>query len=98
MPITTFANYLPQAEVSRDGAPLRLEARPDRAASALLRGGSKVSIETRLDDWYRIVTPAGTRGWINSDDLVFAARGKNTISGMLVRVKGYDASIDGEGF
>lgn len=50
--------------------------------------GTRLAIETRLDDWYRVITPTGTRAWILSD-LVAFGRNYRSKYDRVVKVKGY---------
>lgn len=47
-------------------------------------------VETREGEWYRVVTPHGTRAWAAAEILRFGAKGDSAPT-RTVKVKGYDA-------
>jgi hypothetical protein len=51
--------------------------------------GTRLVVETRNNEWYRIITPTGSRAWINSSMLKFGA-GAEASSGSAVRISGYE--------
>lgn len=89
---------LPKARVASDQGELHLTYGNNSQVTRRLSHGTPVAIETRIDDWYRVVTPTGSRGWIQAREVVFSGRGSYDASGSLVRVAGYDASVEGEDF
>lgn len=50
--------------------------------------GTRLAIETRLDDWYRVITPTGTRAWILSDLIAFGRNYRSKYD-RVIKVKGY---------
>ena len=73
-------------------AETELMSAPEKTASqlAVLKQGDKIAVEYRSGNWYRVVTEAGVRAWIRSEDIYYGIIDENS----LVRVKGFDASIN----
>lgn len=51
--------------------------------------GTRLAIETRLGEWYRVITPTGTRAWVSSDVVAFGNK-INSKPNRVVKVRGYD--------
>lgn len=85
------------ATVIVDKAYLRTGPSKDNSPLLAVPKGSKLTVETRQGEWYRVMAPTGVRAWVSSDVVAF---GKDGMSGptRTVRVRGYDASGDGDSF
>ena len=73
------ADDMPIAIVTADKAQLR--AGPSMSDSPLMAitKGTRLAVETRRGEWLRVISPAGSRAWVNLDVVSFGA--KNSSSG-----------------
>ncbi len=55
--------------------------------------GTQVAIETRHENWYRIITEDGIRGWVHSDVLLFGPDSR-TLPTLYIKVRGYEPESD----
>lgn len=83
----------PEATVIVDRANLRTGPGTTNASLTTLERGTRVTIETRRGEWYRVVTPSGGRGWVSADVVAF---GLDEDPQQSTRVKGYDSRIDAD--
>lgn len=76
---------MPIATVVSEKAQLRTGPGKDNSPLMTVAQGTRLAIETRNGDWYRVIAPTGARAWISSDVIDFgpgaqspesAARGK----------------------
>ena len=51
--------------------------------------GTRLVVETRSKDWYRVITPTGTRAWIAASMLKFGP-GAVAASGSAVKISSYE--------
>ena len=63
----------------------------------LVGNGTQLAVEHRVDDWYRVVTARGRRGWIPARQVNFGPNQKSRPT-ETVKIRGYDVSHTGEGF
>jgi uncharacterized coiled-coil protein SlyX len=59
------------ATVIADKANLRSGAGKNNSPLMTVSRGTRLAVETRNGDWYRVITPTGTRAWVNSEVLSF---------------------------
>ena len=59
------------ATVIADKANLRSGAGKNNSPLMTVSRGTRLAVETRTGDWYRVITPTGTRAWVNSEVLSF---------------------------
>lgn len=57
--------------VSADKAHLRTGPGANNSPLMTVSRGTRLAVETRSGDWYRVISPAGTRAWVSSDVVVF---------------------------
>ncbi len=58
---------MPVATVTSDKAYLRTGPGKQNSPLMSISRGTRLVVETREGEWYRVITPAGTRAWISSD-------------------------------
>jgi hypothetical protein len=81
------------AMVSVDKADLRLGPGRNHSALMSLRRGSRLAVEARQGEWYRVFAPNGQRAWIHSALVKFGDGAASMNDGSSVKVKGYDSGI-----
>jgi hypothetical protein len=59
------------ATVVADKANLRSGAGKNNSPLMTVSRGTRLAVETRTGDWYRVITPTGTRAWVNAEVLSF---------------------------
>ena len=80
------------AEVAVKKAYLRSGPGPDNAPLMSVAQGARLVIETRQGEWYRVISPQGSRAWIHSSVIAFGGEPGGSPSRTL-RIKGYDGSL-----
>ncbi|MBN8547983.1 MAG: SH3 domain-containing protein [Deltaproteobacteria bacterium] len=95
--ISKASDDTPVATVIAEKANLRTGPGADNSPLMSVTRGTRLVVETKQGDWYRVVSPTGTRAWVSSDVVAF---GPNSMSSptRTVRIKGYDASVQSENF
>lgn len=88
---------MPVLTVTVDKANLRTGPGKDNSPIMTVSKGTRLAVETRLNDWYRIITPTGTRAWVSSEVVGFGKK-LRTSPTRIVKVKGYDRSVEDEAF
>lgn len=73
---------MPVATVTSDKAYLRTGPGKQNSPLMSISKGTRLVVETREGEWYRVITPAGTRAWIASELVNFNNGG----------VRGYEAA------
>jgi hypothetical protein len=82
------------ATVSVDKADLRLGPGKNHSALMTLRRGSRLAIEARQGEWYRVFAPNGQRAWIHSSLVQFGAGAASLNDGSSVKVRGYKNALE----
>ncbi len=85
------------ATVMAEKANLRIGPSKDNSPSMTVSRGTRLVVEKRVGEWYRIITPAGTRAWIASEVVAFGETSQSSPS-RTVKIRGYDSSIEDETF
>jgi hypothetical protein len=83
------------ATVSVPRAYLRSGPGTDESAMGIVPRGSRLVVETRQGEWYRIIAPDGDRAWISAQVVDFGADGHSAPTDT-VRVHGYDGHIEAD--
>jgi len=67
---------------------------PSRTDSILflVSKNDRVTIEDRTGEWYRVMTPNGTRGWLIGSALAFAGNGEQ--SGSTIRIRAFNPKYE----
>jgi hypothetical protein len=85
---------VPVITVVADKANLRTGPGAENSPLMAISKGTRLVVEKREGEWYRVVTPSGTRAWISAEVVAFGASPQTSPSGAL-RIKGYDAALEG---
>jgi len=86
---------MPIATVIVDKANLRAGAGMEHSPIMSIAKGTRLAIETKSGDWYRVVAPTGERAWISRDTVAYGKDAQSSPS-RTIRVKSYDPSIEDE--
>jgi hypothetical protein len=86
------------ATVAVDKADLRLGPGKNHSALMSLRRGSRLMVEARQGEWYRVFAPNGDRAWIAASLVTFGDGASTLNDGSSVRVKGFTANAEEEAF
>jgi len=87
------ASDLHVATISVEKADLRLGPGKNHSALMTLRRGSRLAIEARQGEWYRVFAPNGQRAWIHSSLVRFGDGASSLNDGSSVRMRGFDDSL-----
>lgn len=82
------------AVIAVDKADLRLGPGKNHSALMTLRKGSRLAIEARQGEWYRVFAPNGQRAWIHSSLVRFGDGAASMNDGSSVRTRGFDAALN----
>ncbi|MCB0311198.1 MAG: SH3 domain-containing protein [Bdellovibrionales bacterium] len=97
-PVETAQSEVPQtdmliATVTVDKANLRSGPGVNHSPLMTVANKTRLAVEHRSGDWYRVITPNGTRAWISSSVVSFG--GKASLGPTrTVKVRGYDKDIE----
>ncbi len=86
------------ATVTVDKADLRLGPGKNHSALMPVRRGSRLMVEVRQGEWYRVYAPNGQRAWIHSSLVRFGEGSASLNDGSSVRIKGFNADAEQEQF
>jgi hypothetical protein len=86
------------ATVTVDKADLRLGPGKNHSAIMSLRRGSRLMVEARQGEWYRVFAPNGDRAWIAAPLVTFGEGASSLNDGSSVRVKGFTGNAEEEAF
>jgi hypothetical protein len=86
------------ATVAVDKAELRLGPGKNHSALMAIPRGSRLAVEVRQGEWYRVFAPTGERAWIQSSLVRFGEGAASMNDGSSVKVRGYDVSIEQQAF
>jgi len=86
------------ATVTVEKAELRLGPGKNHSALMTVRQGSRLMVEARQGEWYRVFAPNGERAWIQSSLVSFGDGAASLNDGSSVRVKGFSVGAEEEAF
>jgi FtsZ-binding cell division protein ZapB len=86
------------ATVAVDKADLRLGPGKNHSALMAVPRGSRLVIETRQGEWYRVFAPSGERAWIQAGMVLFGDGASLLNDGTAARVKGFNPNDEEEAF
>jgi SH3-like domain-containing protein len=86
------------ATVAVDKAELRLGPGKNHSALMAIPRGSRLAVEVRQGEWYRVFAPTGERAWIQSSLVRFGDGAASMNDGSSVKVRGYDVSVEQQAF
>lgn len=92
---SSAADDMPIATVVAEKAYLRTGPGKDNSPLMTVPQGTRLAVETRNGEWYRVVAPTGIRAWVAADVVAF---GRDPQSGptRTIGVKGFDSSLEEE--
>ncbi len=96
-PVAQPVEEMPIATIIVDKAQLRTGPGKDNSPLMAVTKGTRLAIETRQGEWYRVLAPTGARAWVSSDVVAFGTDGQSSPSGAL-RIKGYNAQAEDDAF
>lgn len=88
---------MPIATITVSKANLRTGPGTDNSPLMTVSHGTRLAVETRQGDWYRVITPTGTRAWVSGDVIAFGAKEQWSPS-ETVRIGGYDLQAEEAAF
>lgn len=83
------------ATVAVDKAHLRSGPGKNNSPLMSVSRGTRLAVETRHGQWYRVISPTGARAWISSEVVAFGPS-RDTSPTRTIKVKGYNPSIEDE--
>lgn len=86
------------ATVTVDKADLRAGPGKNNSAIMSLRRGSRLAVEDRQGEWYRVFAPNGERAWVHASLVSFGDGASSMNDGSAVRVKGFSPNAEEEAF
>jgi hypothetical protein len=86
------------ATVAVEKAELRLGPGKNHSALMTIPRGSRLAVEVRQGEWYRVFAPTGERAWIQSGLVRFGDGAASMNDGSSVKVRGYDVSVEQQAF
>ena len=78
------------ATVTSDKAYLRSGPGKDNSPLMSVSKGTRLTVETREGEWYRVITPTGSRAWVSREVVAFGKSATASPS-RTVRIQGYGA-------
>jgi hypothetical protein len=91
--VSDTAADLHVATIAVEKADLRLGPGKNHSALMTLRRGSRLAIEARQGEWYRVFAPNGQRAWIHSSLVRFGQGSASLNDGSSVTMRGFDGSL-----
>ncbi|MBX7144683.1 MAG: SH3 domain-containing protein [Oligoflexia bacterium] len=88
---------MPVITVIADKANLRTGPGAENSPLMAVSKGTRLVVEKREGEWYRVVTPSGTRAWVSAEVVAFGPDALDGPRGAL-RIKGYDSSLENSPF
>ena len=81
--------------VVADKANLRTGPGKDNSPFMTVPKGARLTVETRNGEWYRVITPTGSRAWVAAEVLAFGNTNQASPSGA-IRIRGYNVAIEND--
>lgn len=88
---------MPVATVMADNANLRVGPGESHSALMSVTKGTRLIVEKRQKDWYRVISPTGGRAWISSSVVAFG-RDPFSSPSRTVKIQGFDSDAEKEAF
>lgn len=82
----------PVATVVTEKANLRTGPGTENSPLMSVGRGTRLVVETRQGEWYRVVTPTGTRAWISADVVAFGPSAGSSPT-RTVKIRGFDNAL-----
>lgn len=93
VPAPAPSNDMDVATIAVDKADLRLGPGKNNSALMTLPRGSRLAVEARSGEWYRVFAPNGQRAWIHSSLVRFGQGASSLNDGSSVTVRGFDPTV-----
>lgn len=87
----------PIATVVSEKANLRTGPGAEHSPLMSVSRGTRLLVETRNGNWYRVISPSGTRAWVSSDVVAFGPSPMSAPT-RTVKIRGFDAALENETF
>lgn len=97
LPPRAAAPDMPVITVIADKANLRTGPGAENSPLMAVSKGTRLVVEKREGEWYRVITPSGTRAWVSAEVVAFGPDALEGPRGAL-RIKGYDSSLENSPF
>jgi len=91
------SSEMPIATVNVDNANLRTGPGLNNSPLMTVSKGTRLTVETRQGDWYRVISPTGARAWVASSVIAFGP-GPQESPTRTVQIKGYNSSVEDQAF
>ncbi|MEZ4753098.1 MAG: SH3 domain-containing protein [Bdellovibrionota bacterium] len=88
-----YVNDMPIGTVVVKKANIRTGPGVNNSPLMTVSRGTRLAVETRKGDWYRIIAPTGVRAWVNSEVIAFGEDYKSSPSAT-VKIKGYNGEAE----
>lgn len=83
------------ATVIGDKVHLRTGPGKDNSPLMAVSKGTRLAVEMRNGEWYRVIAPTGTRAWISSEMVAFGI-GSRSSPTQATRVKGFNSGLEND--
>ena len=84
------------AVVTADKVHLRTGPGKENSPLMAVTKGTRLAVETKNGDWYRVIAPTGARAWVSSDVISFSTADKiKSVSKN--QVVGFDGNYENSG-
>jgi uncharacterized protein YgiM (DUF1202 family) len=90
---TQPADEMPVATVVVEKANLRTGPGAEHSPLMSVTRGTRLLVEIRRGEWYRVISPSGSRAWVSADVVAFGSSPQASPS-KTVRVKAFDPSLE----
>jgi len=88
------ADDMQVATVTADKVLLRTGPGKENSPLMAVTKGTRLAVETRNGDWYRVIAPSGVRAWVSGDVVAFGL--SMNASGQASRVKGFSEEVEND--
>lgn len=97
-PAPKSAGEMQIATVSAEKADLRLGPGRNNSALMTVSRGSRLAVEARQGEWFRVFAPNGQRAWVHASVVTFGRGSGESAPTSVNRVRGYTSSLEDEAF
>ncbi|MCB0318290.1 MAG: SH3 domain-containing protein [Bdellovibrionales bacterium] len=88
-----YVNDMPIATVVVKKANIRTGPGVNNSPLMTVSRGTRLAVETRQGEWYRVIAPTGVRAWVNTQVIAFGEDYDSSPS-KTVKIKGYNAEAE----
>ncbi|MCB0335890.1 MAG: SH3 domain-containing protein, partial [Bdellovibrionales bacterium] len=97
IPAKKVTSDMPIITVIADKVNLRTGPGKNNSPLMQVAKGTRLAVETRVGDWFRIITPTGSRAWVSSDVIRFGKEQRSAPT-RTIKIQGYSPEIEDEAF